>query len=134
MHIAILQFELFIDDAQSLKDKRRVVRSVKDKLHKHHMVSVAEIGSLEIWNRADIGIVACNRNAAYLQGVMDAIVDKLRSHPEARLGECQLDIVSAGDIAADGASEDGSPLWTPDEKREADENHLLPPADHSQSA
>lgn len=120
MHIAILQFEIFIDGSQSLKDKRRVVRSIKDNLHKHHMVSVAEISSLEVWNRADMGLVMCNRSAIYLKGVMDAIVEKLRQHPEGRLGECTMDIVSANQMAADSTAEDGSPLWTEDERRDAD--------------
>lgn len=120
MHIAILQFELFIDASESLKDKRRVVRSIKDNLHKHHMVSVAEISSLEVWNRADMGLVMCNRSAIYLKGVMDAIVEKLRIHPEARLGECSMDIVSASQMAADSTAEDGSPLWTENERRDTE--------------
>ena len=42
MFIAILQFHLMIDGSSGLKDKRRVVRSIKDRLHKDHMVAVAE--------------------------------------------------------------------------------------------
>lgn len=129
MHIAILQFEIFIDGSQSLKDKRRVVRSIKDKLHKHHQVSVAEISSLEVWNRADMGLVMCNRSAIYLKGVVDAIVEKLRQHPEARLGECAMEIVSASNLTADAVAEDGSPLWTEDDKRESPESEDGPGSD-----
>ena len=129
MHIAILQFELLIDSSQSLKDKRRVVRSIKDKLHKHHQVSVAEISSLDVWNRADMGLVMCNRSAIYLKGVMDAIVEKLRQHPEARLGECVMDIISASDLTADAVAEDGSPLWTEDDKRESTDSEDGPDSD-----
>lgn len=119
MHIAILQFEMHIDGAQSLKDKRRVVRSIKDHLHKHHMVSVAEVAALETWNLAILGIVACNRSGAYLQQVMDNIVAKLQTHPEGRLGDCSLEIVSADMLKAGDTDEAGNPLWTEDERREA---------------
>ena len=132
MHIAILQFELFIDASESLKDKRRVVRSIKDKLHKHHQVSVAEISSLDVWNRADMGLVMCNRSAIYLKGVMDAIVEKLRQHPEARLGECVMDIVSASNLTADAVAEDGSPLWTEEDRRDADNDPDADPAGDDQ--
>jgi uncharacterized protein YlxP (DUF503 family) len=121
MHIAILQFEVHIDDAQSLKDKRRVVRSIKDGLHKHHMVSVAEVAALDTWNLAIMGLVACNRSGAYLQEVMDNIVSKLQSRTDCRLGECSLEIVGAETMMQDSVSEDGSPLWTPEERREADD-------------
>jgi uncharacterized protein YlxP (DUF503 family) len=120
MHIAILQFEVHIDEAQSLKDKRRVVRSIKDGLHKHHMVSVAEVAALDAWNLAIMGLVACNRSGAYLQEMMDNIVAKLQARTDCRLGECSLEIVGAEMLAQDATAEDGSPLWTPEEKRESD--------------
>ncbi len=119
MHIAILQFEMHIPGSQSLKDKRRVVRSIKDRLHKQHMVCVAEVGALETWNLAILGIVACNRSGAYLQQVMDAIVEKLKGHPEATLGECSLEIVSAQMLTAGDVDEQGQPLWSEDERRDS---------------
>lgn len=117
----------------SLKDKRRVVRSIKDHLHKHHMVSVAEVGALETWNLAILGIVACNRSGAYLQQVMDNIVAKLRTHPEARLGECSLEIVSADMLKGD-ADESGEPLWTEAERREALEEAAAESGESSEPA
>lgn len=133
MHIAILQFEMQISGAMSLKDKRRVVRSIKDHLHKHHMVSVAEVGALETWNLAILGIVACNRSGAYLQQVMDNIVAKLRTHPDARLGECSLEIVSADMLKGD-ADESGEPLWTEAERREALEEAAAESGESSEPA
>src|SRR5205814_4967786 len=79
VYIAILQFHLMIDGATGLKDKRRVVRSVKDRLHKQHMVAVAEVDDLETWNLATMGLVACNRSHDYLQEQMQAIIKKLES-------------------------------------------------------
>ena len=47
MVVGILQIEVSIDGSTSLKDKRRVVSSLKDRLHREHQVSVAEVDLLE---------------------------------------------------------------------------------------
>ncbi len=56
--IAFLTLELHIEAAQSLKDKRQVVRSLKDRLRASFNVSVAELEASGLWNRATIGVVA----------------------------------------------------------------------------
>src|SRR4051812_16703188 len=117
MFIAILQFHMTIDGATSLKDKRGVVRSIKDKLHKQHMVAVAEVDDLDTWNLATMGLVACNRSHDYLQEQMQAIIKKLETHPDARLADHALEIISAESAAAEPVDEQGKPLWTEDEKR-----------------
>ena len=53
MVVGILQFELLVPGATSLKDKRRVVKSVKDRLHREHLVSVAEVGPASTTVSAD---------------------------------------------------------------------------------
>jgi len=118
MHVAILQFHLMIDGATGLKDKRRVVRSIKDRLHKQHMVAVAEVDDLETWNLATLGIVACNRSAEYLREQMQAIIKKLETHPDARLADHALEIISADSAAADPTDDSGNPLWTQADKRD----------------
>lgn len=117
MFIAILQFHLMIDGSSGLKDKRRVVRSIKDRLHKDHMVAVAEVDDLETWNLATMGLVACNRSGGYLQEQMQAIILKLQAHPAARLADHSLEIISAESVAGDPVDESGKPLWTEAEKR-----------------
>ncbi len=55
--IAFLTLELRIEAAQSLKDKRQVVRSVKDRLRAHFNVAVAELEPTSLWNQATLGMV-----------------------------------------------------------------------------
>lgn len=118
MHIAVLQFDLLIHGAQSLKDKRRVVRSVKDRLHREHLVSVAEVRHLEDHARAGMALAAVNPDARYLQGVIDSITEKLRKLPDASLGACERDLISGQQLPGNDRADDGSPLWTPDEARQ----------------
>jgi uncharacterized protein YlxP (DUF503 family) len=68
--IAFLTLELHIEAAQSLKDKRQVVRSLKDRLRASFNVSVAELDPSSIWNRATIGVVSVSHSRDYLDGLM----------------------------------------------------------------
>jgi hypothetical protein len=68
--IAFLTLELHIEAARSLKDKRQVVRSLKDRLRASFNVSVAELDPSDIWNRASIGVVSVSSSRDYLDGLM----------------------------------------------------------------
>jgi uncharacterized protein len=68
--IAFLTLELHIEAAQSLKDKRQVVRSLKDRLCSRFNVSVAELNATSLWNRATIGVVSISDSHDYLDGLM----------------------------------------------------------------
>jgi uncharacterized protein YlxP (DUF503 family) len=68
--IAYLTLEIRIEGAHSLKDKRQVVRSVKDGLRNHFNVAVAEMDASEAWQRATIGVVSISDSRDYLDGLM----------------------------------------------------------------
>jgi uncharacterized protein len=68
--VVLLTLELRIEHAQSLKDKRQVVRSLKDKLRAHFNVATAELDSSNLWNRATIGVVSVSDSRDYLDGLM----------------------------------------------------------------
>ncbi len=71
--IAFLTLELHIEAAQSLKDRRQVVRSLKDRLRASFNVSVAELDSSGLWNRATIGVVSISGSHDYLDGLMKKV-------------------------------------------------------------
>lgn len=96
MIIALLQFELLIHDSESLKDKRSVVKSVKDRLHREHMVAVAEVGSIEILNRAVLALTAVGNDGARLGATLDRITEKLRGLHDAELGFARRELIRPG--------------------------------------
>jgi uncharacterized protein YlxP (DUF503 family) len=73
MPIAFLTIELRIEGAQSLKDKRQVLRSMKDKLRHTFNVAVAELDATDLWQRATIGVVSISGSQDYLQGLMQNV-------------------------------------------------------------
>lgn len=73
MPIAHLTIELRIEGAQSLKDKRQVLRRMKDRLRHSFNVSVAEMDATDLWQRATVGVVAISDSRDYLEGLMQNI-------------------------------------------------------------
>ena len=71
--VALLTLELRIEHAQSLKDKRQVVRSLKDRLRARFNVATAELDASLLWNRATIAVVSVSDSRDYLDGLMMAV-------------------------------------------------------------
>ncbi len=66
MVLGIITWELHLAGCGSLKDKRRVLKSLKDRLHQRFNVSVAETDHQDLWQRAELtcGVVATDRRQA----------------------------------------------------------------------
>jgi len=94
MIVGILQIEIAIDGATCLKDKRRVVNSLKDKLHRQHQVSVAEVGNPEAFTTATLGIAMAASDATYCRGVLDKIADRLKLGRGFVLNDHQIELIS----------------------------------------
>lgn len=105
MVIGVLQFELWIHDASSLKDKRRVVRSLKDRLHRDHLVSVAEIGALDRLNLALMAVSLTGSDGGRVGSVLDRISTKLRTMTDAELGETCRELIHVDEMALSGRDE-----------------------------
>jgi uncharacterized protein YlxP (DUF503 family) len=73
MPIAHLTLELRIEAAQSLKDRRQVLRSLKDRLRSAFNISVAEIDPTDLWQTATLGVVAISSSRDYLTGLMKQV-------------------------------------------------------------
>jgi len=76
MPIGLLTLEIHIPDAHSLKDKRQVLRSLKDRLCARFNVAVAELDYQDTWQRAQIGIVSLSNDPAHLEQSMRAVFDE----------------------------------------------------------
>lgn len=86
MNIGLLELKLHIPYAQSLKDKRMTIRSLKDRLRKRFNVSVSEVNHQELWQRAEIGIVSIGSDPTYLeQQLALALQDVERNFPDCEI-------------------------------------------------
>jgi len=73
MPIGLLTLEIHISDARSLKDKRQVLRSLKDRLRAHFNVAVAELDHQDLWQRSRVGVVSISNEGKHLEDSMSAI-------------------------------------------------------------
>jgi uncharacterized protein YlxP (DUF503 family) len=76
MPVGLLTLEIHIPDARSLKDKRQVIRSLKDKLRGQFNVAIAELDHQDLWQRALVGVVSLSADAAHLEKSLRAVCDE----------------------------------------------------------
>ena len=67
--IALLTLDIHIPHAQSLKDKRMVLRSLKDRLRTKFNVSVSEVDHQDLWQRAQVSVVTVGSDEKFLEKV-----------------------------------------------------------------
>lgn len=87
MIVGTLKVRLLLRQARTLKDKRQVVRSIKDKLADRFNVSVAEVDALDVPQTAVLGFAMVSNEAHHVKTALDQIVQALRVHPVAELIE-----------------------------------------------
>lgn len=93
MFVGTLELWLTIPEAHSLKDKRRVVKSLKDRLGGKHNISIAEVDELDEHRRATIGIAMVANDRRFLESCLSKIVDDVRLNPRAMLADYQIELI-----------------------------------------
>jgi len=78
MVIGALRLKLAIFGATSLKDKRRAIKSLKERLAGRFNVSVAEVGSLDHRQQAEMAVVMVANDRRFVESCLDTIVDYVR--------------------------------------------------------
>ena len=69
--------EVYIGGSQSLKDKRRVIKSAIDQIKNNFNVSIAEIGNLDQWQRATLGIAVVSQDSVLANQILTRIISYL---------------------------------------------------------
>lgn len=105
MVIGLIQFDLLVHGAESIKDKRRVVSSIKDRLHRDHMVSIAEVGNSDLMNHARMALVVVARDGRRVGEILDHVTEKLHGVRDAEVGPISRRIVHEQEIPDDEPAE-----------------------------
>jgi hypothetical protein len=74
--VGLLTLELHLPGAQSLKDKRMVLRSIKDRMKKFN-VAVAEVGHQDLWQRATLAVVTVSESTDAVDRALAAVSDEV---------------------------------------------------------
>src|SRR5436190_5389787 len=97
MFIGVLRLVFQIPGAASLKDRRRVVKSFKDRVRARLPVSLAEVGELERWQVATLGVAVVANESARCSEVQSAAVGMARVARDAVLADVATEILTLGD-------------------------------------
>jgi len=74
MPVGLLTLELHIAEAQSLKDKRQVLRSLKERLRAHFNVAVAELDFEDVWQRSVVGVVTVSNEEQHVEEALQRVL------------------------------------------------------------
>jgi uncharacterized protein YlxP (DUF503 family) len=94
MIIGILQIELIMRGNECLKDKRRIVKGLKDRLHRTFMVSVAEIGELDDHRIGLLGVALVGTDPSRVISTIDRVLDRIRQCHDVELGEVVREVLT----------------------------------------
>jgi hypothetical protein len=72
MVVGVLSLDLHIPESDSLKDKRRVLRGLLDRLHNEFNVSAAEVGDNDVWRRSQVGVACVTNDRAHADAVLQS--------------------------------------------------------------
>ena len=89
--VGLLYLEFYVNQAMSLKDKRRIVNGFKDRLRRKHNVSVAEVDGLDKHRRAVLAVAIVGNDKRYLQGALQKIINGASAHRDMILVEQEVE-------------------------------------------
>ncbi|MEK6545144.1 MAG: DUF503 domain-containing protein [Nitrospinota bacterium] len=75
MFVGICRIELFLHSNDSLKGKRRILKSIKERIRNNFNVSISEVGSNDKWQTAEIGVAAISNEKRHLNSILNKVVD-----------------------------------------------------------
>jgi len=100
MYVGVATFELHIEHSQSLKEKRMVVRSLRDRIRHRFEVSVAEIALQDLHQRARMAVALVSGDHVTIERTLEAILDLVENEAEARMAGWSPEIMQLDEASA----------------------------------
>ncbi|HEY5282409.1 MAG TPA: DUF503 domain-containing protein [Polyangia bacterium] len=98
MTVGIARLTLFLPEVHSLKEKRMILRRVKDRAQQKFNLSIAEVGENDLWQRALLGIAVVGLGRRFVESALDEVIRFVRD--EAEVSNVEREIQTFGDDLA----------------------------------
>jgi uncharacterized protein len=85
MVVGVCTIDLHLPGIGSLKGKRQILLSLKDRIKKAHNGSIAEVDANDLWQRAVLGVACVANDGRYVNQVLDAVLNAVRANPSVEL-------------------------------------------------
>ena len=107
MTIGLLTFEIHLPQSRSLKDKRQVLRSVKDRLRARHNVALCELeDGVDLWQRASVAVVSVASRRDVLENLFETVVRETERQIPGHLIETGREFLEGADGGPGGWTEE----------------------------
>ncbi|HHY64158.1 MAG TPA: DUF503 domain-containing protein [Clostridiaceae bacterium] len=93
MYVGVLRASLFLSEPRSLKDKRRIVKSLIERLRNKFNLAAAEIGALDSWNNCELGIVCVSNEAAHSDRMMASAISFIENMGTVEITRVETEII-----------------------------------------
>jgi uncharacterized protein YlxP (DUF503 family) len=93
MFVAVASVDIKIGEKNSLKEKRKILRSIIDRLKSKFNISVAELGHKDLWQRTIIGFTIISNDKAHANSSSDKVMNFLYSFPDINIIDYKLEII-----------------------------------------
>lgn len=93
MTIGLCRLTLFIPDSGSLKHKRHVLKSVTTRVRNKFNVSVSELDSQDLWQKAELGVVMVSNDTRFVNQVLSKVVDLIEQESRVELVDYSLEMI-----------------------------------------
>ncbi|MGI9535008.1 MAG: DUF503 domain-containing protein [Thermodesulfobacteriota bacterium] len=90
-----MQFEIYMHSSRSLKDKRRIIKSLIEKVKsKFKNLSVSEIGSQNLWKKSEIAVAIVSNDAKLVNSNLDLVLNYLKNNGSIEIIESNIEVLS----------------------------------------
>lgn len=93
MVVGLCTVELFISESRSLKDKRQVLHSLKDRLHGKFNLSVAEVDGQDLWQKAVLGMACVSNEGGHVNQVIEQALNVIKGMPAVEVVRTKLELL-----------------------------------------
>jgi uncharacterized protein YlxP (DUF503 family) len=94
VNVGLCLVHLHLPSVGSLKEKRMVLRGLKDRLRRNHNISVAEVGHQDLWQRVTLGIVGIASAKTPLERTFAAIEEEIERRVPGEVLSCDLEYLT----------------------------------------
>jgi len=93
MVVGVCRIELRIPNGASLKGKRQVLKSLKDRIKNRFNVSIAEVDDQDLWQKAVLGVACVSNEQFHVKQIINQVISVIRGVPTIELLQCDIEVM-----------------------------------------
>jgi uncharacterized protein len=94
MVVGTCQIKLIMQDTRSLKEKRRILKSILDRVRNRFPVSIAEVGDNDLWQSSLVGFCMVSNDQQVVNSAIDAVINFIESLCLAEVSVSHIEIIT----------------------------------------